>query len=424
MNLRYGCWRLSIVTVGVCLISALQAPLLLAQSPLDGREGRGLLLESFRPQPVLKVKQTLLAHAKYPAIDVHTHFRNKLRTREELDDFVKVMDRNHIAMCVSLDGRWGDALTEHIDFLGNYPNRFAVLANVDWQGTGKKDEPATWAMHQEGFGRRIAEQLKDAKERGAVGLKIFKDLGLYLKNADGSLARVDDPRWYPIWEACGELGFPVLIHSADPVAFFQPIDEKNERWEELHRHPDWSFHGSQFPSHAELLAQLMKVVADHPKTNFIAAHFGNSAEDLATLDTFLEKYPNLYLDLSSRINELGRQPYTARKFLLRWKDHVLFGTDGPWPEERLGYYWRFLETLDENFRYSEKEFPPQGLWNIYGVGLPDDVLKPIYFGNALELIPSIRTKYEKASEALEINSKAADEPQGDTSSRDKSNRKE
>lgn len=371
--------------------------LLPAQEPLDGREGRQLLLENFRPQPTLKVPQTVVSSARFPAIDTHTHFRLKLRTAEQLDDFVKVMDRNRIALCVSLDGQLGDELSEHIKFLGKYPGRFAVLANVDWRGDGKVDDPSTWDCHRTDFARRTAAQLADAKERGAVGLKIFKAFGLEIKNPDGTLVRIDDVRWDPIWSACGELGLPVLIHTADPIAFFQPIDEKNERWEELHRHPDWSFHRPGYPTHRELVEQLMQVVERHPKTNFIAAHMANCAEDLPALSKWLDQYPNLYVDIASRINELGRQPYSARKFLAHYQDRVLFATDGPWPEARIRLYWRFLETFDENFPYSEKDFPPQGLWNICGVGLPDEVLEKIYFGNAVKLMPFLKPLYDKAA---------------------------
>jgi predicted TIM-barrel fold metal-dependent hydrolase len=342
-----------------------------------------------------------LAKAKFPVIDVHTHFRLKLRSAEQLDDFVKVMNRNNIALCVSLDGQLGDRLSEHQEFLGRYPGRFAVLANIDWQGAGRADDYATWDCHRDDFAHRMAEALRDAKRRGAIGLKIFKNFGLEIKNPDGSLVRVDDRRWDPIWEACGELGFPILIHTADPIAFFQPIDEKNERWEELHRHPDWSFHRPGYPTHAELTSQLITAVERHPKTVWIAAHFGNAAEDLARVEQWLEKNPNLYVEFASRINELGRQPYTARKFLLRHQDRVLFGTDGPWPETRLQLYWRFLETYDEYFPYSEKPFPPQGLWNIYGIGLPDEVLEKVYYKNALNLFPSLKKAHPATRQATE-----------------------
>lgn len=367
--------------------------------PFDGRNGRQLLLENFRPQSLLRVPATKLAGAKFPTIDIHTHFR--IRTKhspEQLDAFVQVMDRQGIALCVSLDGGLGDQIDEHAKYLlTKYPDRFAMFANLDWQGTGKADEPATWDCNRPDFARRMAIALADAKERGCSGLKIFKAFGLEYKNVDGTLTKIDDPRFDPIWQACGELKFPVLIHVADPAAFFLPIDEKNERWEELHRRPEWSFHGPQFPPREELLAAFHRVVLRHPKTHFIGAHVDSNAEDLSAVAAALDRYPNLHVELASRIAELGRQPYTARKFLVKYQDRVLLGTDGPWPEERLKLYWRFLETEDEYFPYSEKEFPPQGFWNIYGLHLPEETLRKLYFENALRLLPGLREKYERAT---------------------------
>ncbi|MEL7267358.1 MAG: amidohydrolase family protein, partial [Planctomycetota bacterium] len=189
---------------------------------------------------------------------------------------------------------------------------------------------------------------------------------------------------------------------ADPAAFFQPIDETNERYEELSRHPSWSFYTppnapveKQFPSRLELLEARNRLLERHKNTTFIGAHVANYPEDLETVSRWLRRYPNLVVEFASRINELGRQPYSARKFLIQFQDRVLFGTDGPWPEQRLRYYWRFLETRDEDFPYSEKIPPPQGLWNIQGVGLPDQVLKKIYHQNAARIIPGVRERLDK-----------------------------
>ncbi|MGY8769459.1 MAG: amidohydrolase family protein [Pirellulales bacterium] len=367
---------------------------------LDGKEGRNLALDQFLPVPALKAQQTLLQQAKYPVVDVHTHFLHRLHhSNEQLDDFVALMDRNNIAICVSLDGRLGDTLDEHLKYLWTkYKDRFVVYTNINWIGDGDRDKPETWDCQRPDFARRTAIMLADAREQGVSGLKLFKQFGLGYKNPDGSLIKIDDPRWNPIWQACGELGMPVIIHTADPAAFFQPIDRNNERWEELHRHPDWSFYGDQFPSREELLSARNRVIERHPKTNFIGAHFANNPEDLAQVSAWLDKYPNLYVEPSSRIAELGRQPYTARKFFLKYADRILFGTDGPWPEVRIRYYWRFLETYDENFPYSEKEYPPQGLWRIHGLGLPEDVLKKIYSENAAKLIPGVKERVEKFGE--------------------------
>jgi predicted TIM-barrel fold metal-dependent hydrolase len=375
-------------------LKAQDAPL-----PLDGRAGRNLLLENFRPQPTLVVPRHDVLKAKFPVVDVHTHFRVKFRGgAEQLDEWVQLMDRNGIAVCVSLDGQWGDLLDEHARLLwAKHRDRFAIFANIDWQGGGQAGDPASWDCQRPDFARRVAGQLAAAKERGACGVKIFKQFGLEYKNPDGSLVKIDDPRWDGIWAACGELGLPVLIHVADPAAFFQPINERNERWEELHRRPEWSFVGPQFPKREELLEALNRVIERHPKTTFISAHVASNAEDLRAVGQWLDRYPNLYVEIASRIAELGRQPFTARRFLLKYQDRVLFGTDGPWPEERLRLYWRFLETEDEYFPYSEKEFPPQGFWNIYGVNLPDDVLRKLYSENAERIVPGVKERVEKYS---------------------------
>ncbi|MDP6443976.1 MAG: amidohydrolase family protein, partial [Pirellulaceae bacterium] len=358
---------------------------------LDGRDGRNLALGNFRPRATLQVDQHLLGRAKFPVVDVHTHFFYRTKhSRQRLADFVALMDRHNIAVCISLDGKLNGQFEEHRQFLWKeHRSRFVIFVNVDWQGDGKVDDPTSWDCHRPDFARRVAGQLAAAKQAGASGLKLFKQFGLGHKNPDGSLIRIDDKRWDPIWSACAEHRLPVIIHTADPAAFFQPIDEQNERWEELFRHPEWSFYGDQFPSRNELLAARNRVIARHPKTTFIGAHFANNPEDLKTVGKWLDTFPNLYIEPASRIGELGRQPYTARKFCLKYSDRILFGTDGPWPETRVKLYWRFFETYDENFPYSEKPFPPQGFWNIYGIGLPDAMLKKIYHENAARIVPGL-----------------------------------
>ncbi len=363
----------------------------------DPQNSPPLALDQFRPRSMLKTEQHLLQRAKFPVVDVHTHFRYRLKhSAEQLDEFVRLMDRHQIAVCVSLDGTLGEGFDEHRKYLwSKYHDRFVIFANIDWQGSGSADDPATWDCQRPDFARRTAQALEEAKRNGASGLKIFKSLGLTYRNPDGSLIEIDDPRWDLIWSTCGRLGMPVLMHIADPAAFFLPIDETNERWEELHRHPDWSFHGDKFPSREHLLAARNRVIEKHPQTRFIGAHIANNPEDLKAVAQWLDRYPNLYVELASRIGELGRQPYTARRFLLKYSDRILFGTDGPWPEERIKLYWRFLETFDEYFPYSEKPFPPQGFWNIYGVGLPDDVLRKVYFENAARIVPGVKERLER-----------------------------
>ena len=360
--------------------------------PLDGEDGRPLSVSRFRPKQQLVVPATDLKAAAYRVVDVHTHFHYRFRDNAELlDDFVALMDRNRIAVCVSLDGRLGEQLVNHRRFLWQkYRDRFVIFANVDWVGDGAMDDPASWACHRPGFAQRTAERLAEAaKDGGISGLKLFKRFGLSYRNPDGSLIAIDDPRWDPIWAACGRLGLPIIIHTADPRAFFEPIDANNERWEELSRHPDWSFHGDEFPSRQSLLDARNRIIERHRETTFIGAHVANSGEDLSVVSAWLDRYPNLVIEIASRINELGRQPFTARDFLIKYQDRVMFGTDGPWTEDRLRLYWRFLETHDQYMAYAEKVPPPQGLWQIYGVKLPPGVLKKIYHQNAARLIPGV-----------------------------------
>ena len=356
-----------------------------------------LFLSEFRPVSRLKVKSHDLRKAKFPVVDVHTHFSFRLRdSPEKRDAFIDVMNRNNIAVCVSLDAKLGPNVSDHIAFLGGANrDRFVVFAHIDWQGSGDKEDPSTWDCQRDDFARQVAVNLRTAKELGISGLKLFKRFGLNYKNPDGTLIRIDDPRWDPIWAVCGALNLPVIIHTADPEAFFDPIDKHNERWEELSRHTDWSFHGKQFPRRDELLAARNRVIARHEETVFIGAHMANNPEDLGTVSKWLDRFPNLYIEMASRIGELGRQPYTARDFFLKYADRIMFGTDGPQPETRLHLYWRFLETKDEYFPYSEKEFPPQGFWNIYGINLPDEVLRKVYFENASRLIPGVHERVEK-----------------------------
>jgi predicted TIM-barrel fold metal-dependent hydrolase len=358
-----------------------------------------LRLFDFFPSPRLRTQETRLARAKFPVIDIHTHFSVRLRDDPAaLDAFVQVMDRNGIALCVSLDGTLGSKLASHLRYLQeHHPDRFLVFANIDFQGDAAADDHPRWACNQPDFVHRTVLQLREAHRQGHIcGLKIFKQLGLGYRQADGRLWTVDDPRLDPIWAECGSLGIPVLMHIGDPSAFFEPIDPTNERYEELARHPDWAFPPPRFPKRSELHEARNRVIARHPKTQFILAHFGNDAEDLEQTASWLDRYPNVSVELASRISELGRQPYSAARFFHRYQDRILFGTDGPWPEARLGLYWRFLETADEHFPYSEKPFPPQGFWRIHGIHLPDEILMKVYQSNAVRWIPGAAERLQRS----------------------------
>jgi hypothetical protein len=288
---------------------------------------------------------------------------------------LKAMDALGIETAVNLSGGHGETLDAMLGrFHATSPQRLLIFANIDFT---QVDSPS--------FSRDVVTSLEQSKAKGAAGLKIFKDLGLTIRDGSGKLVAIDDPRLDAIWEACGRLKLPVLIHSADPIAFFQPVDARNERWMQLKRHPDWSFFGPEFPTYLDVLAQHNRVLARHRRTVFISAHLANSGEDLARLSTMLEDHGNLYVDISGRVGELGRQPYAARKFLIKYQDRVLFGTDrypGRPDQPRYKIYYRFLETGDEYFDYYDHPFPPEGEWKIYGMSLPDEVLAKIYRDNA------------------------------------------
>jgi predicted TIM-barrel fold metal-dependent hydrolase len=255
-----------------------------------------------------------------------------------------------------------------------------------------------------GFGGRMAWDLERKVEAGASGLKIFKELGLRHKDAQGHLIPVDDARLDPLWAKAGELGVPVLIHTADPVAFFQPLDERNERWDELQLHPEWYFGGPEFPDHDTLLAQRNRVLERHPGTIFIGAHLGNYPEDLAYVDGCLDRYPNFFVDTTARIGEIGRHPADeVRAFFLKHQDRVLFGTDltlgwdafeaqdqEDWAELERFYdaHWRFFESKEEQIEYPG--FPVQGNWKVDAIDLPKAVLEKLYFRNAQRLIPGLQ----------------------------------
>jgi predicted TIM-barrel fold metal-dependent hydrolase len=254
-----------------------------------------------------------------------------------------------------------------------------------------------------GFGHRTAEEFERKVEAGAAGLKIFKELGLRHTDADSRLIPVDDPRLDPLWAKAGELGVPVLIHTADPVAFFQPLDEHNERWEELQRHPDWHFGAGEFPDHDSLLAGRNRVLERHPGTIFLGAHLGNYPEDLNYVDACLDRYPNLHVDTSARIGEIGRHPARkVRDFFLKHQDRIIFGSDlihgwdafqPPGRDERSALsrfyqaHWPFFETEEAAIEYPH--FPLQGAWKVDAIGLPDTILEKLYFRNALRLIPGL-----------------------------------
>jgi predicted TIM-barrel fold metal-dependent hydrolase len=330
-----------------------------------------LRLLDWKPESKLAVKETKILKPKFPVIDIHNHLRDLDRTETYLEE----MDKAGVWICVGLDGHSKDNFyREHLRVSqGVSRERFYIFFVPD---LSRIDEPD--------FGAKEARKLEEAVKMGIRGLKIFKSLGLTIKDKSGKLIPVDDPRLDPIWAKCGELGIPVMIHVSDPPSFFDPTDRYNEMYDVLIQHPNWSFYGDEFPSKSELLEQRNRVIERHPNTIFIGAHMGNSPENLGRVAMWLEKYPNFYVDIDARINELGRQPYSARKFMIKYQDRVLFGTDTPPDAEAYRVHYRFLETDDEYFDPSPAHMQ-LGRWMIYGLYLPDDVLEKIYNKNALKI---------------------------------------
>ena len=329
------------------------------------------LYKYYKPKSMLRTEHHVLERPKFQVADVHCHWE----LEADPQALVEAMDRLGISYAVNLSGGWGERLEGMLNRFKRFaPSRFEILVNIDFSEIDQPDFTSKWV-----------EFLEDAHESGVAGLKIFKELGLTIRDGSGKVVPIDDPRLDPLWAKCGDLGMPVLIHAADPSAFFEPIDQFNERVMQLGRWPGWSFYGAEFPSREEVLRQRNHVLEKHPKTTFIGAHVGNSAEDLSYVAAVLDEHPNFVVDISGRVAELGRQPYSARKFFLAYSDRILFGTDrypGRANQPRHRIYYRFLETQDEYFDYYEHDFPPTGEWKIYGVFLPDEVLEKVYHLNA------------------------------------------
>lgn len=338
---------------------------------------RDLKLRDWHPRSMLKTKVTRVNLPRYPIIDVHNHLGGGATTltKERVRRYLRQMNEAGVRTVVNLDGGWDDKLKETLAALDEaHPGRFLTFALINLNG-----------FDEDGWSERETERLRRSFAAGAKGLKFHKSLGLSYRGKDGKLLTIDDPRLDPIWALCGQLNRPVMIHTADPAAFFTPLDRFNERWHELNEHPNWLFYGDRFPSREELLEQRNRAIAKHPETTFIGAHLGNNPEDLETVGQWLDKYPNFYVDIDARINELGRQPYSCRRFFIKYQDRILFGTDTTPKADAYRLYYRFMETDDEYFDTAESHHR-QGFWMIYGIFLPDDVLKKVYFTNATNLL--------------------------------------
>jgi predicted TIM-barrel fold metal-dependent hydrolase len=331
-------------------------------------------IEEYEPKSTLVVPQHPVERARYPIIDVHNH-QAKCLSKECVDKLVGDMDKLNLRMMVNLSGGYGDNFKRLVDAQkGRYKDRLIVFANINFKGVDDPDYPA-----------RAASQLEQDIKNGAQGLKIFKNFGMELKDGKGQRIHVDDPRFDRVFEVCARAKIPVLIHTAEPAMFFQPKDKYNERWLELKTHPGRARPPEKFPSWETLMDEQHNLFARHPKTIFINAHLGWMGGNLAELGRLMDKLPNMYTEIGAVLYELGRQPRFARQWLIDHQDRVLFGKD-IWQPSEYYCYFRVLETDDEYFDYYRKY---HAFWKMYGLNLPDEVLKKLYYKNALRIIPGI-----------------------------------
>lgn len=329
--------------------------------------------EKYNPTSTLVVPEHKLTRAKFPFIDVHNHQEDM--PSMDLSTLTKEMDKLNMKVMVNLSGGNGNRIIRSAkNIKDHYPHRFIVFANIDFSGIG---EP--------GWGEKAAKQLEQDVKNGANGLKVFKNLGFSVKDINGKRVTVDDPRLDPIWDKAGELKIPVLIHTADPKPFWDPMDEKNERWLELESHPGRRRSDTNPVPWQQLIDEQHNMFKKHPKTTFIAAHFGWYPNDLGKLGELMDQIPNMCVEFGAVIAELGRQPRAAKKFFEKYQDRILFGKDS-WAPEEYTTYFRVLETEDDYFPYHKKY---HAFWAMYGMGLPDSILKKVYYKNALRIIPNI-----------------------------------
>ena len=363
----------------------------------------------------MRVRMTEIKAPRYPIVDIHNHLSHVTpgEDRTDLGRLLEAMDAAGIRVLINLDGFWGEHLEKALaKYYEPYPDRFAMFGSINLAEIDRPD-----------FKGRIQESIKEMHRRGLKGIKVFKDLSLSYRDANGKVVCPsippfgnpdseylrtfkphgtgepifpDDDRLRPVWEQAAELGLPVLIHIADLYSFFQPFDESNEQYALIKARPDWNFHDKDVPGFEELLEAQLRLLARNPDTNFIIAHVGSYSENLKWVADMLDAYPNAFVDIAARVGMLGRQPYTARQFFLDYQDRIVFGSDRfPCPNEpylpwsALSTMYRFLETFDE---YFPSDSPRMAPWRLYGIGLPDPVLRKIYHRNAERLIPGVSVR--------------------------------
>ncbi|MGH9720181.1 MAG: amidohydrolase family protein [Bryobacteraceae bacterium] len=335
---------------------------------------KSMSIEEYEPKSTLVVPKHPVTRARFPIIDVHNH-QNRCQDPKCLEKLIAGMDGINLRVMVNLSGGSGERLKRNIEAQkGRYKDRFVIFANLDFGGI---DEP--------GYGARIADQFAQDVKNGAQGLKIFKNFGMDLKDKSGQRVHVDDPRFDAVFEMCGKLKVPVLIHTAEPAAFFDPQDKHNERWLELKQFPSRGRPSDRYPSWETIMGEQQRMFAKHPNTTFINAHLGWMGGNLGELGKLMDRLPNMYTEIGAVLAELGRQPRFARQWFIKYQDRVLFGKD-IWEPSEYHYYFRVLETADEYFDYYRKR---HAFWKMYGLELPDEVLKKLYYKNALRIIPGI-----------------------------------
>ncbi|MGH9159260.1 MAG: amidohydrolase family protein [Vicinamibacteraceae bacterium] len=392
MVMRAASWLLPLLLISGCSSSP---------APADGSASSSSEPSGFKrtpeqtamPKSLLVVERTPIERAKYPAIDFHVHARS-LQTAEDYEKMIAEMDRVGLGAVLNMDGGMYDALDKNLKVGEPYKDRIVHFARPVWDG-----------INDPGWSEKTAAELERAFRAGAQGLKINKVLGLELKNPDGTYIQCDDPRMDPIWAVCARYKKPVMIHVSDPIARWDPIGPGNERYEagQWRSDPSGNYYRTGQPHYTEIWKHEENMLAKHPGTRFVLGHVANMAEDLRRAGNLLDRFPNADVELSARFQDLGRQPYTARKWLIKYQDRVLFGSDGGPGRDAERFWaphWRFCETDDEYFDHPAQMLSPvgaplQGRWRIHGVFLPDDVLRKIYYRNALRSLPSLRESIER-----------------------------
>ena len=358
------------------------------------RDWRELRLREYGPEPMLSVPTHEVTRASAPVVDVHNHLGQRSEVKklldrsglgtwvvEDVERLVDLMDQCNVATIVNLDGDWRDTLDANLDRYDRaHPGRFATFCRLDWDD-----------CQEAGWPERFAKSLEDSIGRGAAGLKVWKDVGLHVRDESGRLVMPDDKRLGALWQVAAEAELPVLIHVADPPAFFEPLSERNERLEQLLAHPEWHFADPKFPRFQALIDSLEHLVAGNPGVTFIGAHVGGNAEDLGWVGAMMQRYANFYVDVAARVSDIGRQPRAMKNLVQAHPTRVLFGTDAfPPSKDAYARYFRFFETDDEYFPYSNQNPPGSGRWAIYGLDLAPDMLANVYGQNARRVIPALR----------------------------------